>query len=69
MNKHEAYMQLAIEQAYFGMIAGHSGPFGAIIVKDYQIIGQGHNQVIVSHDCTAHAEVTAIRRERLIIIE
>ncbi len=37
------------------------GPFGAVIVKDGNIIGQGHNQVTETHDPSAHAEIMAIR--------
>jgi len=37
------------------------GPFGAIVVKDGNIIGRGHNQVTLINDPTAHAEVMAIR--------
>ena len=37
------------------------GPFGAVIVKDGDIIAEGFNQVTTQIDPTAHAEVTAIR--------
>ncbi len=37
------------------------GPFGAVIVKDGEIVAEGFNQVTVLNDPTAHAEVTAIR--------
>jgi len=58
---HEKFMRNAIALAYQGMAGGHGGPFGAVIVKDGEIIGQGHNRVLSSKDPTAHAEVTAIR--------
>jgi len=39
------------------------GPFGAVIIdSDGNIIGEGHNEVTVNNDPTAHAEVVAIRR-------
>jgi len=39
------------------------GPFGAVIIdKEGKIIGEGHNEVTVKNDPTAHAEVVAIRR-------
>jgi tRNA(Arg) A34 adenosine deaminase TadA len=55
------FMRHAIALAYQGMAGGHGGPFGAVIVKDGEIVGQGHNRVLSSIDPTAHAEVTAIR--------
>ena len=58
---HQKYLALAIREAAVGMRAGEGGPFGAIIVRDDEIIGRGHNTVIHSHDPTAHAEVNAIR--------
>jgi tRNA(Arg) A34 adenosine deaminase TadA len=52
---------IACLEAEQGLSAGDGGPFGAIVVKDGRIIGQGHNRVLSSHDSTAHAEITAIR--------
>ncbi|TKD72435.1 nucleoside deaminase [Pseudalkalibacillus hwajinpoensis] len=37
------------------------GPFGAIVMKDGVVVGEGMNQVTKKHDPTAHAEVVAIR--------
>jgi guanine deaminase len=37
------------------------GPFGAIVVKDGEIIGSGVNTVTACYDPTAHAEIQAIR--------
>lgn len=56
------FMKLAIETAYQGMDNGHGGPFGAVIVRDGEVIAAGHNEVLSSNDPTAHAEMTAIRR-------
>ncbi|PLX11945.1 MAG: tRNA-specific adenosine deaminase [Marinilabiliales bacterium] len=39
----------------------NGGPFGAIIVKDGEVIARGVNRVTSNNDPTAHAEVNAIR--------
>ncbi len=58
----EKYFNIAIEEAKKGMDSNEGGPFGAVIVKDGEIIATAHNEVIGSNDPTAHAEVLAIRR-------
>jgi guanine deaminase len=42
-------------------VAHAGGPFGAIIVRDGVILGEGQNRVTANLDPTAHAEVMAIR--------
>lgn len=54
------FMQLAIELAVENVKNG-GGPFGAVIVKDGDIIATGVNRVTSGCDPTAHAEVSAIR--------
>ncbi|GAF04778.1 nucleoside deaminase [Saccharicrinis fermentans] len=60
MNKHKEYMARAIELSVYNVERG-GGPFGAVIVKDGEIVGEGFNEVTASNDPTAHAEVVAIR--------
>lgn len=55
------FMNRAIELAEAGMDANHGGPFGCVIVKENEIVGEGYNRVTTSNDPTAHAEVVAIR--------
>lgn len=56
------FMRRAIELARTGMTANAGGPFGAVIVRDGKIIGEGNNRVTSSNDPTAHAEIIAIRQ-------
>lgn len=37
-------------------------PIGAVLIKNNEIIGEGYNQPIASHDPSAHAEIIAIRQ-------
>jgi len=61
MEYQEKFMQEAINMAKLGMQNNEGGPFGAVIVKNGEIIGRGNNKVTSTNDPTAHAEVTAIR--------
>jgi len=60
-------MQIAYNEATEGMLANDGGPFGAVIVKDNKIISQAHNEVLISNDPTAHAEVNTIRKASKIL--
>ena len=60
INENNKFMLLAIEEARKGIFNGDGGPFGAVIVKEGQIIGKGHNQVIKNNDPTCHGEIMAI---------
>ncbi|HEA28703.1 MAG TPA: nucleoside deaminase [Leeuwenhoekiella sp.] len=55
------FMQRAIALADQGMQEGTGGPFGAVIVKNGEIIAEASNQVTSTNDPTAHAEIAAIR--------
>lgn len=62
MNENDKiFMRRAIELAGQGMDGKHGGPFGAVVVKDGEIIAEGYNKVTSTNDPTAHAEVIAIR--------
>jgi guanine deaminase len=56
------YMQLAIEAARKGMKSGMGGPFGAVVVRNGEVIAVAHNEVLGTNDPTAHAEIVAIRK-------
>lgn len=58
MNK---YMQIAFDEARKGMRCGKGGPFGAVIVRDGEVLAAACNEVLLSNDPTAHAEILAIR--------
>jgi tRNA(Arg) A34 adenosine deaminase TadA len=55
------YIAQAIELARAGASRNEGGPFGAIVVKDGEVVGRGNNKVVSTNDPTAHAEVLAIR--------
>lgn len=59
----EELIKLAIEESRANLENNYTkgGPFGAVIVKNGEIIASAHNTVIESIDATAHAEVNAIR--------
>jgi tRNA(Arg) A34 adenosine deaminase TadA len=55
------FMQRAIMLSRQNLQTGDGGPFGAVIVRDGEIIAEGRNLVVAGNDPTAHAEVVAIR--------
>lgn len=58
----QTFMRRAITLGQQGAHVGDGGPFGAVVVKNGQIVGEGWNQVLALNDPTAHAEVMAIRQ-------
>lgn len=57
----EEFMRLAIEKVREGIAAGQT-PFGAVIVRDSQVVVAAHNTVWRDCDSTAHGEINAIRQ-------
>jgi tRNA(adenine34) deaminase len=56
-----SWMELALEQAALAAAAGEV-PVGALVIKDGEIIGRGHNRNLLDDDPTAHAEIVALRQ-------
>lgn len=56
----ESWMRYAIRLAQRAENAGEV-PVGAVLIKNEKVIAEGWNQMIALHDCTAHAEIMAIR--------
>lgn len=54
-------MNEAIRLSFETMRNNTGGPFGAVVVKNGEIIARGFNRVVSTNDPTAHAEVVAIR--------
>lgn len=58
---HERHLLRAVALSGEMMRSGNGGPFGAIIVRDNEVIAEGWNKVTTANDPTAHAEIVAIR--------
>lgn len=56
-----AWMELALKLARGGAEAGEV-PVGALVIKEGQIVGHGHNRNLLDNDPTAHAEIVALRQ-------
>ena len=61
MSYNQEFMKLAVEEARIGIKNKHGGPFGAVVVKDGEVIASGHNRVLKNNDSTCHGEIAAIR--------
>lgn len=55
------WLDRAIQIATENVRAGNGGPFGALVIRDGELIAEGVNHVTTTNDPTAHAEVVAIR--------
>ncbi len=58
----KAFMEIAVNEAREGIRNRDGGPFGAVVVKNDEVIASGHNQVLSSNDSTCHGEIDAIRK-------
>ncbi|MEM7512806.1 MAG: nucleoside deaminase [Bacteroidota bacterium] len=56
------FMEAAVQHALDGIKEDIGGPFGAVVVRNGEIISMASNSVTSLNDPTAHAEVLAIRR-------
>ncbi|RRA47313.1 nucleoside deaminase [Acidipila sp. EB88] len=56
------WMRRAIYLASENVRTGTGGPFAAVIVRDGELVAEGANQVLATHDPTAHGEIVAIRK-------
>lgn len=58
---HEEFLRHAIRLAVENVHRGNGGPFGSIVVKAGEVVGEGANHVTTLNDPTAHAEIVAVR--------
>jgi guanine deaminase len=57
----DGFMVRALALSLENVRSGRGGPFGAVIVRNSEIIAEGINGVTTTNDPTAHAEMVAIR--------
>ena len=55
------FLTKTVEEAYCGVDCGDRGPFGAVVIRNDEVVVSCHNMVLKHTDPIAHAEVTAIR--------
>ena len=61
MNEDEKWMKIAISEAKLAINEGEI-PVGAVLIQNGKLIAKAHNQPILNHDPTAHAEVGVLRK-------
>jgi guanine deaminase len=59
--KQNEWMERAVMLALENVKSGNGGPFGAVVVKNGDLIATGVNLVTATNDPSAHAEIVAIR--------
>lgn len=62
MTEDERWMRRALEWGRKGGQSPGCSPIGCVIVRGGEVLGEGHNEVDLRHDCTSHAEIVAMRR-------
>jgi guanine deaminase len=61
MQGNPVFMEKAIALATENVTSGRGGPFGAVIVRNGEVVASGANLVTATNDPTAHGEIVAIR--------
>lgn len=61
MKTTEDYLRLAIDLARRNVTEHGGRPFGAVLVKDGEVLATGVNEILATHDPSTHAEMQAIR--------
>jgi guanine deaminase len=61
------FLAIALEEARVGIENDDGGPFGAVIVRNGEVVSKAHNEVLKRNDPTAHAEILAIREASSIL--
>ena len=61
MSRDVDWMRRAVTLAASAEAAGEV-PVGALVVRDEEVLGEGWNRPVASHDPTAHAEIVALRQ-------
>lgn len=59
-HEYEAYMEEALAEARKALVLNEV-PIGALVVREGQVLGRGHNLKETQNDPTAHAEIIALR--------
>ncbi len=57
-----AFLRRAVDLSVAQMRSGAGKPFGAVVVRDGKVLGEGGNAILATNDPTAHAEIMAVRR-------